>query len=443
MRKFYYLLAVLAVATTSCQQEVTYTRTQPETQNSEIADPQTRSYEEALAIAEEALKLVDGEDTRSSNHRVIKRNEGQTVMRPVTRGGETTEEPIMYIFNNENDEGFTVVAANRGVEPLIAVTERGNYTYGEPTGVEPFDKYMDDVVETYSTIVHPPIILPDDPIVPTPKPSIYVEHIDIHEVVEPLLSTKWGQRGIYGEFFSNHLSGCTITAVGQVMAYHHHPHYITITYDGSNQRIHLDWTEILKHKTGTEQNDTTCMNNTHTIIGKFLKELAHRSGAKSTSKGTSAFLSDTQPVLDVWGYNRGTVQNINGTSSIFHTIKNNLNDDKPVCISGYHNSNITNGHTWVIDGYHYSSEGYVEYTLNPDYNMNDPFSGPEYIVTSNNVETIRLLHYNWGWDGICDGWFTLNCFDMDNAVEFDRETGNSSSSNWMYGLNVLYDIYPL
>lgn len=185
MRKFYYLLAIVAVAATSCQQEETYTRTQPETQNSEIADPQTRSYEEALAIAEEALKLMDGEDTRSSNHRVIKRNEGQVIMRSTTRGGETEEEPVMYIFNNEENEGFTVVAANRGVEPIIAVTERGNYTYGEPTGVESFDKYMDDVVETYSTIVHPPIVLPDDPIVPSP--GFYIDTVLNRKTVVSLL----------------------------------------------------------------------------------------------------------------------------------------------------------------------------------------------------------------------------------------------------------------
>lgn len=76
MKKLYYSLAIVALVTISCQQEASYTRAPEEPQNVELVDPQTRSYEEALAIAEEALKLVDGDDTRSSNHRVIKRNEG-------------------------------------------------------------------------------------------------------------------------------------------------------------------------------------------------------------------------------------------------------------------------------------------------------------------------------------------------------------------------------
>ena len=435
------MVVVVAVAT-ACQKEGLDAPKQSNEKSTELAvvnSKTTRSYDEALKIAEDALTLLDGDDTRATKRRVIKRTEGQTIMRPVTRGSEAAEEPIMYIFNNENDEGFTIIAANRSVDPVIAVTEKGNYTYGEPTGVEPFDEYMNNSIELMSfTPAFPPIIE-----IPNPKPSVYTEYVDIHEEVEPLLSTKWAQYGIYGEYFSNQLSGCTITAVGQVMAYHHHPHYITITFNGSNQSIHLDWTEILKHKIGTEQTDSTCLNNTHTIIGMFLKELAHRSRATSTPEGTRAFLYQTQPVLDEWGYNQGTVQNISSVSSIFPTIMSNLENDRPVCISGYHYSNNTTGHTWVIDGYHYSSEGTIEHSLNINYNPNDPLSGPEYIVTSSNVETIKLLHFNWGWGGYCDGWFSIDCFDMDNAEEYDLDTGNSSTYDWKYGLNVLYDIYPL
>ena len=95
-------------------------------QSIELADSNTRSYDEALAIAEDALILLESNETRSTTKRVIKRNEGQTVMRPVTRGSETQEEPIMYVFNNEDNQGFTIVAADRSQQPLIAVTEYGN-----------------------------------------------------------------------------------------------------------------------------------------------------------------------------------------------------------------------------------------------------------------------------------------------------------------------------
>ena len=148
MKRLLLSLAVVVVAAASCQKDFVYNDNVKEKESVELTA--TRSYDEALKIAEDALSLLDGIETRSGKKRVIKSAEGQTVMRPVTRGSETTEEPIMYVFNNENDEGFTIVAADRSQQPLIAVTEQGNYTYGEPTGVEPFDLLMEDVATTLS-----------------------------------------------------------------------------------------------------------------------------------------------------------------------------------------------------------------------------------------------------------------------------------------------------
>ena len=145
MKRLLLSWTVVAVAATSCQKEVVYNDTPVQNQSVELVNSCTRSYDEALAIAEDALKLLEGEETRSTTRRVIKRNEGQTVKRPVTRGSETSDEPIMYVFNNEDNQGFTIVAADRSRDPLIAVTELGSYTYGEPTGVEAFDAYMGGV----------------------------------------------------------------------------------------------------------------------------------------------------------------------------------------------------------------------------------------------------------------------------------------------------------
>mgnify|MGYP002512367603 FL=1 len=162
MKKFYLLLATVAVAATSCQKDVVYNDTPQQNQSIELVNSNTRSYEEALAIAEDAITLLEGDDTRSTTKRVIKRNEGQTVMRPVTRGSEMSEEPIMYVFNNEDNQGFTVVAADRSQQPLIAVTEYGNYTYGEPTGVEPFDLLMEDVANTLVVVPEIPSIIKEE-----------------------------------------------------------------------------------------------------------------------------------------------------------------------------------------------------------------------------------------------------------------------------------------
>lgn len=454
MRKFYYLLAIVAVAATSCQQEETYTRTQPETQNSEIADPQTRSYEEALAIAEEALKLVDGEDTRSSNHRVIKRNEGQVVMRPTTRGGETEEEPIMYIFNNENDEGFTVVAANRGVEPIIAVTERGNYTYGEPTGVEPFDKYMDDVVETYSTIVHPPIVLPDDPIVPNPgfiQDTIQYSHIERG----PFLVTKWGQSGIYGAEAVNGLAGCGPTAIAQIMAYYQYPKgEIELTYGISSQTITLNWTNILRHYSGIGTNGTlgwTCLCgcNSGQVISKLLREIGHRAGATYNNDilegdiSTSTNQTQIKNGLVNFGYTASvhshpTFDMTSWNTHVKSSIISDISNSRPLIICGYDNSTNTDttGHAWVIDGY-------IKHDSEIDYYTYDPSSntGTGYVYHHTSERHYELLHYNWGWNGQCDGWFSYACYKASEAEDYDDTSlNNNITYNFLIDNELIYNI---
>ena len=202
MKKIILSLAVVAVAAMSCQKDFVYNDNVKEKESVELTA--TRSYDEALKIAESALSLLEGEDTRSGKKRVIKRAEGQTVLRPVTRGSETTEEPIMYVFNNENDEGFTVVAANRSQQPLIAVTEQGNYTYGEPTGVEPFDLLMEDVATTLS-------ILPEEPL------AIKIEIENEQNYTTEYIATQWGTGLVYGALYPDGIAFSETPAIAQAI----------------------------------------------------------------------------------------------------------------------------------------------------------------------------------------------------------------------------------
>ena len=51
MKKLYLLLATVAVAATSCQKDVFYNDTPEQNQSVELVNTNTRSYDEALAIA--------------------------------------------------------------------------------------------------------------------------------------------------------------------------------------------------------------------------------------------------------------------------------------------------------------------------------------------------------------------------------------------------------
>ena len=94
----------------------------------------------------------------------------------------------MYVFNFENNDGFSVIAANRAVDPVLAVAEKGNYTYGEPTGVENFDFYMDAMAQSLAVIKPPKF----DTIRTTPK----FKTVEVNESrsCDPLIPVRWGQR---------------------------------------------------------------------------------------------------------------------------------------------------------------------------------------------------------------------------------------------------------
>ncbi len=406
-----------------------------------------RSYNEALTLAEEAISRYRCLPPFVSNKRNIMPNKGQCIKRPITRNGVTSEEPIMYIFNNENNEGFTIIAANRDVSPIIAVTENGNYTYGEPSGVEPFDMLMENTIRQYS-YNQPSIDLP--PLLYSYTDTV----ININKRVDPLITTNWGQAGIYGKLCTNGLSGCSNTAAAQIMAYNRYPTSMTITYDNSNDIININWSSILKHTACSQGHldsskeyicNCGCDYNTISIIMRQLGHLADslymEDNPETTENELCTSTSDykLKNALQLLGYDNAI--NVFGIdlSAYDNVIYNNLHNNDPIIISGCRD--LSKGHAWVLDGY-------IHEELRVDYYIRNPNIAtpgvilPEYII-DHSLETItKLLHFNWGWNGKCNGWFNFGCFHTGDAVEYDHSSlNNNSSYDYQFYTGLIYNIF--
>lgn len=447
MKRIFCILALGAIVFASCQREEVFVDRPNEVKSDVlVVDTKTRSYDEALAIAEDALKLLEGDETRSTNKRVIKRSEGQTVMRPVTRGSETEEEPIMYVFNNEDNQGFTVVAADRSKDPLIAVTELGNYTYGTPTGVEPFDLMMEDVATTLS--FNPPTpIVPDTPL--TPTPGCYFDTICYETVrVDPLLSTKWGQSGIYGAYCSNGLSGCGVTAAVQIMAYHRKPTAMQMTYD-NNLLMPLDWRGLLLHTQGASDQTSCSCGCRYDLIGMVMREVGERSLAQyredkpETSKnerGTGTNPVNVYDALVELGYVRAQHDYYIEIDAYKDAVIDNIDRGLPIFMAGY--LETSGGHAWVIDGYNKKNYRIDFYVTNPNYNPHVVVNPePQYIYDSSEYVQKISLHINWGWNGNCDGWFNLGNFAINEAESYDDlDANNSESYDFVRNFHLIYNI---
>lgn len=78
------------------------------------------------------------------------------------------------------------------------------------------------------------------------------------------------------------------------------------------------------------------------------------------------------------------------------------------------------------------------------YNPNDIYNlEPRYIYDFTYENKSNLLHFNWGWDGSCDGWFAYGCFAPNDGQDYDDDSElNHSSYNFNQWINLVYNIQP-
>lgn len=358
----------------------------------------TRSYDEALSLAQQSIALVDKGKTRSARSRRIVSRRGQCVTMPTTRGGQSLTDTLMYVFNFEDNDGFSVIAANRAVDPVLAVTEKGNYTYGEPTGVENFDFYMD--LMTQSLVGRKP--LPIDTLHTMPM----YKTVEVNEARsrEPLVPVEWYQRGTFGAYCSNGKSGCVATAIAQIMAYYRFPTSITTTYTDAphaGETIALDWDSMISYPYGYQ-------------ISALMREIGQRVGMiyhpvdeNDNETGSSANSIRVPNCMISFGYNC----NSGLASYAINPIHIALDEERPVYVRG--SDPQYGGHAWVADGYKYSRIGteYYEYRLIDD-GIKKFY---RYVLYNSTVKTTNLVHYNWGWQfGVYNGYFApINTCDVD------------------------------
>lgn len=423
MRHFYCMVfsaTLLIVA--SCTREATENELPcaPDLPEGMLSARGTRSYEEAVQFAEQGIAIVDHAATTraSSPRRII---DSQCVTREVTRGGEQTADTVMYVFNFADEAGFVVVSARSDLSPLIAVTEQGNYTYGEPTGVEPFDDYMASVSS---------VIVPKDPIIPpldtlNGKPIFKTVEINELSQCEPLLKTKWGQEDIYGAYCPNGISGCVATAMAQIMAYHKYPASITTIYSGypyADETIYFDWDKMLTHVKSSKIDN--CGNSAyHYMISALMRQIGEEVFMSYADSGDSSALSSNVPrAFRALGYACGSGSTLFSASSIYQ----NLDQKYPVYICGTP-LGAPMGHAWVIDGYYDYRHGTEFYSYNYNYKPGsfDPDAQFEYNLDSSTVVHERMLHFNWGYDGDCNGYFDLGVYKCNQGTEYDDPWANN------------------
>ena len=229
MRKLLLNLILFSMLLAGCQKVENSAEKEVKVLPTEELSPRL-TYQEAAAVAQKSIGWLEkNAKTRSKRGtRTINHANTKAVVDNATRNGGEAD-TLMYVFNFANNEGFAMVATARNSEQLIAVTEQGSYTPGVETENEGFNMFARAAEEYVSTLA----ITPGPGQIDPGGPFYKIEYQEDYNTIGPLLTTKWGQSGIYGSECPNSpygVAGCVAIAMAQIMVYHQHPASIAITY---------------------------------------------------------------------------------------------------------------------------------------------------------------------------------------------------------------------
>ena len=423
MRRLLYTSALLAVLTACTENEVDEMKmnTSSIVQKSE----RIRSYDEAFQEAQNALSLLEPcFVTRSDEPRKISLTDNKVYWaEPKTRAGQNTMDTLFYVFNFEDNKGFAVISASKKTEAVLAITESGNYDPYVVKGIEGFDYYM-DAAKTYiqNTSKSEPIRGND----PMTKDSL----ISItHQQQGPFVTVKWGQTYPEGEFCPNGIAGCTNTALAQIMSYYLYPSAISITYPNADVTSQtLDWSSIKAHQTGHSISQCSSQEvDVHKSIGRLLRQLGHMNNSIYSSYGTSTFAEIVvKPTMQNLNYCTGS----SFTDYDWNTIVNQLDNCHLFLINGM---DLVGGHSWVIDGYLQTTSVYQHFV----YGGVSIGSPDGWVPVGYVYNYVRLCHFNWGWYGDCDGYFSSGVFDTQQANLYDESDSNTHSYDFGSDVTIL------
>lgn len=391
----------------------------------------TRSYEEALTIAQNSISMVESSDnqTRStSKHRSINEKGGVFTVSSSstsTRTGNVANDTLFYVFNFNDDQGFAVVSANRNTEGLLAITESGFYSPNKETDNPGFNNYM----EMAKLYVQKATKLNSI----TRSETYYWRYgndtLDYYHI-EPKVQIKWGQEYHAATYCSNGKAGCAPIAAAQIMSYFKRPSSFTYTFNGRDKNFEtVDWNQLNQHPYVLVC-PTLC--DTNPNINKMIGRICRQIGEKANSEyvidynngnHTNTSHNDILSALRYYGYSTSGYRNIPNTEKGF---LDDLQNNKLILMYGKTRSGI--GHAWIVDG------GFFLKVHSYRYKSLD---GVNWETCWDEIFTSPYNHVNWGLDGSCNGFFIHAVFDANSCIYYDKGSLNLNGSD----LNFYKDLH--
>lgn len=357
--------------------------------NSVVAAP--RSVEQAR---QEAMRQMSQQAVRNvTNRGGVVGKELQLVFSKVREN--EPDAAYYYVFSAGEGHGFTIVSGDDRLPAIIGYTEEGNYdTDHLPENFVSFMQAYQDFVDCAS-------------VAELEKTRSWRATTTAHESIAPLVTSKWNQGAPYNNMCPqyngmNSVTGCLATAMAQILYYHRFPlslqedipAYITETL-----RIWMppitagetyDWNNMQDIYTGSETNaqmDAVAKLMLHVGCSVEMDYSPSSSGASTAAEPfVKYFGMDKETTRMLWRWHYDIVE----WDEILYK---ELEEERPVL---YRGQSTGGGHAFVVNGYR---DG--------------------------------LYYVNWGWGGMCDGYFDITILNPDNTTG----TGASSTQDGYSMLN--------
>ena len=304
-----------------------------------------------------------------------------------------------YIFNNTNGSGFVMVSGDDCAVPILGYSGSNNFIGGElRDNIQSWMGYYDGTIGAAvlnGEVANEEIAdqwnnLRAGNLPSAPKSTT---------AVNPLLSTTWDQDAPYnnlcpGTGTNKAYVGCVATAMAQLMKYYNWP----TTGTGSNSYYCNDgtynygtlsanfgattynWANMLNsypnaNSGTTAQRDAVATLMYHCGVAINMVYTPNGSGAWTIGTSYPYYPSAESALKEHFNYSPslyGTMMSYYSNAQWISMLKNDLDNNHPVIYAG-DDQNGENGHCFVCDGYDYANN----------------------------------FHFNWGWDGWCDGYFVI------------------------------------
>lgn len=350
-----------------------------------------------LTVAMVLANPIDKQQARRLAAQFAESRGAQLKGEPLRAPGRTTatEQQPLYVFNTDGNQGFVIVSGDDRAETILGYTEQGQYD--EDALPENFRWWLEMTAKEIEALSLQGEAQREAP----------ARKVKTHRAITPLLVTEWNQGSATEEGYiyntlcptingKHCITGCVATAGAQIMYYYQWPKKATSVVPGYTTEnsqadtsadlpaVTFKWADMKPVYTSADKGSAAAE-----AVARLMLYCGYAAnmwyGLGASSAATSILARGMAQYFD---YDPNTFRTVYRDAYSIEEwdelIYQELAASRPIVYSG---SSFTGGHAFICDGY--DGEG--------------------------------MYHFNWGWGGSYNGFFTLQATNPYSQGESTRE----------------------